>query len=73
MCGRFTLEKSIGSLASLFQVAEGPGMAERYNIAPTQPVVVVRRTVVGVADVVDGDSGEGVVSNGCPQAGTFNG
>src|SRR5438034_1225707 len=42
MCGRFTLEKSIGSLASLFQVAEGEQMAERYNIAPTQPVAVVR-------------------------------
>jgi putative SOS response-associated peptidase YedK len=42
MCGRFTLEKSVGSLASLFQVDTGPSMEERYNIAPTQPVTVVR-------------------------------
>jgi putative SOS response-associated peptidase YedK len=47
MCGRFTLEKSIGSLASLFQVAEGPAMAERFNIAPTQPVAVVRLSPEG--------------------------
>jgi putative SOS response-associated peptidase YedK len=42
MCGRFTLEKSIGDLATLFQVAPLPMAAERFNIAPTQPIVVVR-------------------------------
>jgi putative SOS response-associated peptidase YedK len=42
MCGRFTLEKSIGDLATLFQVEPLPVAAERYNIAPTQPIVVVR-------------------------------
>jgi len=42
MCGRFTLEKSLGDLATLFQVTPDPHMWERYNIAPTQPVAVVR-------------------------------
>jgi putative SOS response-associated peptidase YedK len=42
MCGRFTLEKSLGELGSLFQVGNLPDLWERYNIAPTQPVAVIR-------------------------------
>ena len=42
MCGRFTLEKSLGDLGSLFQVGNLPELWERYNIAPTQPIAVIR-------------------------------
>jgi putative SOS response-associated peptidase YedK len=44
MCGRFTLEKSIGSLGSLFQVRTVAELPARYNIAPTQPILAVRQS-----------------------------
>ncbi len=42
MCGRFTLFSSPERLAELFGLAEPPRLAPRYNIAPTQPVAIVR-------------------------------
>ncbi|MBW7885405.1 MAG: SOS response-associated peptidase [Caldilineaceae bacterium] len=42
MCGRFTLYVTPEELASYFGLAEAPVLAPRYNIAPTQPVGVVR-------------------------------
>ncbi|MCC9076558.1 SOS response-associated peptidase [Litorilinea aerophila] len=42
MCGRFTLFSSPERLAELFDLAEPPQLAPRYNIAPTQPVAIVR-------------------------------
>jgi putative SOS response-associated peptidase YedK len=42
MCGRFALNASPELLRSLFELNEEPYIAERYNIAPTQPVAVVR-------------------------------
>src|SRR5262245_35107324 len=42
MCGRFTLATSRAQLADLFRLAGGPELPLRYNIAPTQPVPVVR-------------------------------
>lgn len=42
MCGRFTLRTSPQALASHFQLALVPDFEPRYNIAPTQPVAVVR-------------------------------
>jgi putative SOS response-associated peptidase YedK len=42
MCGRFTLTASGEELAEAFGLDEAPGLAPRYNIAPTQPVLVVR-------------------------------
>jgi putative SOS response-associated peptidase YedK len=47
MCGRFTLEKSIGELATLFQLPEAPDLTGRYNIAPTQPIAVIRAAESG--------------------------
>jgi putative SOS response-associated peptidase YedK len=41
MCGRFTLEKSVGNLGDLFQLPQLP-LQPRYNIAPTQPIVAIR-------------------------------
>jgi putative SOS response-associated peptidase YedK len=42
MCGRFTLTASPAILASLFDLPTEPPVAPRYNIAPTQPVAIVR-------------------------------
>lgn len=42
MCGRFTLTASPDQLASLFELPQEPVVVPRYNIAPTQPVAVVR-------------------------------
>lgn len=42
MCGRFKLATDPEAIAREFDVAEVPAMPPRYNIAPTQPVLVVR-------------------------------
>jgi len=42
MCGRFTLHTSANVLAQLFDLPEAPALVPRYNIAPTQPVAIVR-------------------------------
>jgi putative SOS response-associated peptidase YedK len=47
MCGRFTLTASGEELAEEFGLAEPPDLTPRYNIAPTQPVLVVRARTSG--------------------------
>ncbi len=43
MCGRFVLDKAPREVARLFQLDEPPEiLAPRYNIAPTQPVALLR-------------------------------
>ena len=42
MCGRFVLRASSEAMMTLFDLAEAPILAPRYNIAPTQPVAIVR-------------------------------
>ncbi len=42
MCGRFTLYASPHEIATLFDLPEEPILAPRYNVAPTQPVGLVR-------------------------------
>jgi putative SOS response-associated peptidase YedK len=42
MCGRFNLTASGEEIAEAFDLDEAPRLAPRYNIAPTQPVAVVR-------------------------------
>jgi len=42
MCGRFVLNASPEEIAALFGMAQAPLLVPRYNIAPTQPVGVVR-------------------------------
>jgi putative SOS response-associated peptidase YedK len=44
MCGRFALDAPAEALATLFDLPEAPVLAPRYNIAPTQPVGIVRAT-----------------------------
>jgi len=43
MCGRFTLRAPASVVAEQFGVLDAEPLRPRYNIAPTQPVAVVRR------------------------------
>lgn len=56
MCGRFTLHSDKRALAELLRAIAGPtlfdlmdpaSLAPRYNVAPSQPVVAVRRELEG--------------------------
>ena len=42
MCGRFVLRASPEQIKELFELPEEPYVEPRYNIAPTQPVAIVR-------------------------------
>jgi putative SOS response-associated peptidase YedK len=42
MCGRFMLQTPEAELRALFAFEPGPPLTARYNVAPTQPVAVVR-------------------------------
>jgi putative SOS response-associated peptidase YedK len=44
MCGRFTQTQSNLAIASAFQLSALPVLQPRYNIAPTQPIAIVRAT-----------------------------
>lgn len=46
MCGRFTLYADPETLVRQFNLEALPELAPRYNIAPTQPVAIVRDRVV---------------------------
>lgn len=47
MCGRFNLTVEARELAEAFRLQELPRLEPRYNIAPTQPVPVVRERAGG--------------------------
>ncbi len=42
MCGRYSLSCSAEDLAAHFDLLEAPVLQARYNIAPTQPVLIIR-------------------------------
>src|SRR6185369_4434775 len=42
MCGRYTVTASPETIRALFRYVEQPGFPPRYNVAPTQPIPVVR-------------------------------
>jgi putative SOS response-associated peptidase YedK len=42
MCGRYTLTSAPEAIRALFRYAEQPNFPSRYNIAPTQPIAIVR-------------------------------
>lgn len=53
MCGRFTLTSPIDQILDLFTLVELPaGYEPRYNIAPTQEVLVVRDDREGAREAV---------------------
>ncbi len=45
MCGRFTLRASASVIAEQFSIFEVPLLKARFNIAPSQPVPVIRAAV----------------------------
>jgi putative SOS response-associated peptidase YedK len=42
MCGRYTLTSAPEAIRALFRYAEQPNFPPRYNVAPTQPIPIVR-------------------------------
>ncbi len=42
MCGRYTITSAPDAFRALFRYADQPNFPPRYNIAPTQPIPVVR-------------------------------
>jgi putative SOS response-associated peptidase YedK len=42
MCGRYTLTSAPEAIRALFRYAEQPNFPPRYNIAPSQPIGIVR-------------------------------
>src|SRR5579871_5118023 len=42
MCGRYVIKTPPGLLRETFGYAEQPNFPPRYNVAPTQPIPVVR-------------------------------
>ena len=47
MCGRFVLAESLSEIARLLGVDLSEDIAPRYNIAPTQPILMVRMGPAG--------------------------
>ena len=43
MCGRFVLENSPEQLTKVYRLSNTPDLSPRYNIAPSQPVAIVRQ------------------------------
>jgi putative SOS response-associated peptidase YedK len=43
MCGRFTLRSSPQAVAEEFSLFDVPDLLPRFNVAPGQPVAVVRQ------------------------------
>lgn len=52
MCGRFTLATPAEQIAALFGLEEVPELAPRYNIAPGQPIAVVRLSGSGRRELI---------------------
>lgn len=57
MCGRFTSLLSPELLAVIYEVLAPPDLAPRYNIAPSQPVVIVRQDVSGQRELASANWG----------------
>src|SRR3984885_16261146 len=43
MCGRYVITSSPDAIRKLFGYSEQPNFPARYNVAPTQPIPVVRQ------------------------------
>ena len=42
MCGRYSITSAPEAIRALFRYEEEPDFPPRYNIAPTQPIPIVR-------------------------------
>lgn len=52
MCGRYTVTTPLDQILELFEVNDGPDLGPRYNVAPTQDALVVRRDGDGSREAV---------------------
>ncbi len=52
MCSRYSLTAPPEAIGKLFAVATGEGFPPRYNIAPTEPALIVRNTGKGERELV---------------------
>ena len=52
MCGRYFLHSTADKLSSLFGEMPMPLLAARYNIAPSQPIPVIRQNPAGRREMV---------------------
>jgi putative SOS response-associated peptidase YedK len=52
MCGRFVQYSDPGIYANRFEAEAFPAATPRYNVAPTQQVLVVRKTKEGTRELV---------------------
>lgn len=43
MCGRFTLDTTANEIAQQFEVEVGESISSRYNIAPSQQILVIKK------------------------------
>ncbi len=48
MCGRFVLKSDNAQIAQMFDLAKVPLLVARFNIAPSQPIMAVRRSLNSV-------------------------
>ena len=51
MCGRYAVTAVPGAMRALFRYSEQPDFPPRHNVAPTQPVAIVRICGVQGSDV----------------------
>lgn len=51
MCGRYLLTSPKEALEAVFPIEMHAGIPPRYNIAPTQPVLIIRRTEGGMNEL----------------------
>ena len=42
MCGRYVIISTPEAIRALFRYGEQPNFPPRYNVAPTQPIPIVR-------------------------------
>lgn len=52
MCSRYSLTSPIEAVRAVFRVCGGEPFPPRYNIAPTQPVAIVRNSERGEREIV---------------------
>jgi len=52
MCGRFVLEHTPEQIRETYRLSSSPGLSQRFNIAPSQPVAVVRQHNDGDRELV---------------------
>jgi putative SOS response-associated peptidase YedK len=51
MCGRYLMNSPVEAMRNTFKVDARVGIPERYNIAPRQPVLIIRNSEEGVREL----------------------